>query len=156
VREEVQRWKQRSAEVFMPLTHPPGEAQADFGTATVIYRGRKQQAALFVISLLFSDAFFCQLFPRECTETFQEGHRRAREFFAGVPRRISYDNTKIAVAKVIQKRGGILTRETATCKAAVFEGDRQATLQREFVKILLGAPRVAPSHSTRSRTDAPR
>ena len=111
VQEEVRRWKQRSAEVFVPLAHPPGEAQVDFGSATVIYRGQERKVAMFVMSLPFSDAFFCQIFPRECTETFQEGHRRAFEFFGGVPKRITYDNTKIAVAKVIRKRGGAFTRE---------------------------------------------
>ena len=103
--------KQRSAEVFMPLAHRPGEAQADFGEATVVYRGQERKVALFVMTLPFSDALFCQIFPRECTESFQEGHRRAFEFFGGVPKRITYDNTKIAVAKVIQKRGGVFTAE---------------------------------------------
>jgi hypothetical protein len=40
VGEEVRRIKQRSAEVFMPLAHPPGEAQADFGEATVVTAGK--------------------------------------------------------------------------------------------------------------------
>jgi len=111
VQEEVRRQRQRSAEVFMPLVHRPGEAQADFGEATVVYRGQTRKVAMFVMSLPFSDALFCQIFPRECTETFQEGHRRAFEFFGDVPTRISYDNTKIAVSKVIQKRGGVFTRE---------------------------------------------
>lgn len=111
VQEEVRRWKQRSAEVFMPLVHRPGEAQVDFGAATVVYRGQERKVAMFVMSLPFSDALFCQIFPRECTETFQEGHRRAFEFFGGVPKRITYDNTKIAVVKVILKRGGTFTRE---------------------------------------------
>jgi hypothetical protein len=31
VRDEIRRWKQQTAEVFMPLAHPPGEAQFDFG-----------------------------------------------------------------------------------------------------------------------------
>ena len=30
VQEEVRRWKRRSAEVFMPLAHRPGEAQVRF------------------------------------------------------------------------------------------------------------------------------
>ena len=111
VGEEVRRIKQRSAEVFMPLVHRPGEAQADFGAATVIYRGQERKVAMFVMSLPFSDVLFCQIFPRECTETFQEGHRRAFEFFGGVPKRISYDNSRIAVVKLIQKRGGVFTRE---------------------------------------------
>jgi len=40
-------------------------------------------------------------FERECTETFWEGHVQGFEFFGGVAKRISYDNTKIAVAKII-------------------------------------------------------
>lgn len=111
VQEEVRRWRKRQAEVFMPLVHRPGEAQADFGQAVVVYRGQERTVAMFVLSLPFSDALFCQIFPRECTETFQEGHRRAFEFFGGVPTRITYDNSRIAVTKVIQKRGGAFTRE---------------------------------------------
>jgi hypothetical protein len=40
-------------------------------------------------------------FERECTETFWEGHVQGFEFFGGVPRRITYDNTKVAVAQII-------------------------------------------------------
>lgn len=111
VQEEVRRWYKRQAEVFMPLVHRPGEAQADFGEAVVVYRGQERKVAMFVMSLPFSDGLFCQIFPRECTETFQEGHRRAFEFFGGVPKRITYDNSRIAVTKIIQKRGGAFTRE---------------------------------------------
>jgi hypothetical protein len=49
------------------------------------------------------------IYPRECTETFLDGHRRAFEFFGGVPRRISYDNSKIAVTRVICGRERQLT-----------------------------------------------
>lgn len=38
---------------------------------------------------------------RECTETFLEGHVRAFEFFGGVPRRITYDNTKVSVSQIL-------------------------------------------------------
>ncbi len=111
VRDEIRRWKQATAEVFMPLSHPPGEAQFDFGEARAIYRGREIKAMFCVMSLPYSDAFFCQAFPRECTETFQEGHVRAFEFFGGVPSRISYDNSKIAVAKIVGRRGEKPTHE---------------------------------------------
>ncbi len=111
VRDEIRRYKQGAAEVFMPLAHPPGEAQFDFGEAKAIYRGREIKVMFCVMSLPYSDAFFCQAFPRECTETFQEGHVRAFEFFGGVPRRISYDNSKIAVAKIVGRRGKTPTRE---------------------------------------------
>ena len=51
------------------------------------------------------------MFPRECSETFLEGHRRAFEFFGGVPQRISYDNSAIAVIEVLKGRERKLTRE---------------------------------------------
>ncbi len=35
VKEAVRNWKQSHKEVFLPLSHPPGEAQVDYGEATV-------------------------------------------------------------------------------------------------------------------------
>ncbi len=109
VKEAVAAWRARSAEVFVPLAHPPGEAQVDFGEAEVVLDGQPTTVAVFVLTLPYSDAIFCQAFPRECTEAFLEGHVRAFAFFGGVPRRISYDNLKIAVAKITGSRQRKLT-----------------------------------------------
>jgi len=111
VQEAVRALKQQGREVFLPLAHPPGEAQADYGFAQVELQGELTQVALFVMSLPYSDAIYLQAFPRECTETFLEGHKRAFEFFGGVPRRISYDNSKIAVARITGSRDRVVTRE---------------------------------------------
>jgi transposase len=109
VKEAVAARKRRSAEVFVPLAHPPGEAQVDFGQAEVTLDGRTTTVALFVMTLPYSDAVFVCAFPRECTEAFLAGHVRAFTFFGGVPRRISYDNSRIAVAKVTGSRGRKVT-----------------------------------------------
>jgi transposase len=109
VKEVLREREQRGREVFMPLIHPPGEAQVDFGFADIILDGQTTKVALFVMTLLYSDAVFCCVFPRECTETFMEGHRRAFEFFGAVPKRISYDNSKIPVANIVGKRERQLT-----------------------------------------------
>jgi transposase len=109
VKEAVRERERQRREVFMPLVHPPGEAQVDFGFADVIHDGRTTRVALFVMTLLYSDAVFCCVFPRECTEAFMDGHRRAFEFFGGVPKRISYDNSKIAVSRIVGKRERALT-----------------------------------------------
>src|SRR5262249_4859798 len=109
-KEAVPAWKARSAEVFVPLAHRPGEAQVDFGSAEIILGGRATTVALFVMTLPYSDAIFVCAFPRECTEAFLEGHVRAFAFFGGVPTRISYDNFKIAVAKITGGRDRKLTR----------------------------------------------
>ncbi len=111
VKDAVRAWKHGQAEVFVPLSHRAGTAQADFGEVTVVVNGESTKAAFFVMTMPYSDAIFCQVFPKECTETFQEGHCRAFEFFGGVPRRISYDNSKIAVSKIIGGRGREATRE---------------------------------------------
>ena len=111
VKDAVRAWKQTHQEVFLPLSHPPGEAQVDFGEATIRLAGQETKVALFVMTLPYSGAIFIQAFPRECTETFLEGHCRAFEYFGGVSRRISYDNSAIAVIEVLQGRERKLTRE---------------------------------------------
>jgi transposase len=111
VRDAVRAYKQSQAEVFVPLLHPPGEGQVDFGRAEVVVAGVRHKAALFVLTLPHSNARFGCLFPRECTETFHEGHARAFAFFGGVTTRISYDNSKIAVVKLIGPHERHLTRE---------------------------------------------
>lgn len=99
VRAAVAAWKQQQAEAFVPLLHPPGEAQCDFGRAVVEVAGIRHKAALFVLTLPHSNVRFGCLFPRECTETFQEGHVRAFAFLGGVPQSIRYDNSRLAVVK---------------------------------------------------------
>ncbi len=111
VRDAVRAYKQSQAEVFLPLLHPPGEGQVDFGRAEVVVAGVRHKAALFVLTLPHSNARFGCLFPRECTETFHEGHARAFAFFGGVASRISYDNSKIAVVKLTGPHERRLTRE---------------------------------------------
>src|SRR4051794_18098278 len=117
VKDAVRAWRARHAEVFVPLAHPPGEAQVDFGEAEVILDGRPTKVAVFVMTLPYSDALFCCAFPRECTEAFLEGHARAFAFFGGVPRRISYDNLKIAVAKITGGRQRRVTDEFLRLKS---------------------------------------
>ena len=111
VRTAVAEWRRSQTEVFVPLAHPPGEAQVDFGEAQVVVAGEAVTASLFVLTLPHSDAFFVAAFPAECTETFQEGHARAFAHFGGVPTRISYDNSRIAVATIVGQRGRTPTRE---------------------------------------------
>jgi transposase len=117
VKTAVAAWKQSHAEVFIPLAHRPGEAQVDFGEAQIALDGQAVKIALFVMTLPYSDAIFVCAFPRECTEAFLEGHVRAFAFFGGVPRRISYDNSKIAVAKILGGRDREVTDEFAKLRS---------------------------------------
>ena len=40
VKQAVRKWRQERQEVFLPLSHPPGEAQVDFGEALVKVTGQ--------------------------------------------------------------------------------------------------------------------
>jgi transposase len=91
----------RTREMFVPLTHAPGEAQADFGEALVVIGGVEQKAHYLAMDLPHSEDCFVVAFPAETTEAFLEGHVKAFAYFGGVPTRILYDNTKIAVAKIL-------------------------------------------------------
>ena len=97
VKKAVREIKRKNQEVFMPLLHRPGEAQVDFGYALIKENNWLRKVVFFVMSLPFSDAIFVQVFERICTEVFQEAHRRAFEFFGGVPWRIIYDNEPVFV-----------------------------------------------------------
>ncbi|MCP4932646.1 MAG: IS21 family transposase [bacterium] len=93
--------RQRQREMFVPLSHPPGHAQADFGEAFAIIGGIERKIHFLVIDLPHSDACFVKAYPGETTEAFCDGHVAAFEFFGGVPISILYDNTKIAVARIL-------------------------------------------------------
>jgi transposase len=101
VKDYVRSAELRSREMFIPLTHAPGEAQADFGEALVVVAGVEQKAHYLAMDLPHSDGCFVVAFPAETTEAFLEGHVRAFAYFGAVPTRILYDNTKIAVARIL-------------------------------------------------------
>jgi len=101
VKDYVRSAELHSREMFIPLAHAPGEAQADFGEALVVVAGVEQKAHYLTVDLPHSDDCFVAAFPAETTEAFLEGHVRAFAYFGGVPTRILYDNSKIAVAKIL-------------------------------------------------------
>jgi transposase len=101
VKDYVRAATLRQQEMFVPLRHAPGEAQADFGEALVIVGGVEQKAHYLAMDLPHSDDCFVRAFPAETTEAFLEGHVQAFAYFGGVPTTILYDNTKLAVARIL-------------------------------------------------------
>jgi transposase len=101
VKDYVRSSKLSGREMFIPLNHAPGKAQADFGQADVVIAGAACTAHYMVFDLPHSDDCFVQAFPAETSEAFLEGHVRAFEYFGGVPTRILYDNTTLAVARIL-------------------------------------------------------
>ena len=102
-------------EAFVPLAHPAGHAQADFGEAWAVIGGVTRKLPFFVVALPHSDAIFVKAYPAETAEAFCDGHVAAFAFFGGVPQSILYDNTRLAVAKIL----GDGTRKRSTLFAAL-------------------------------------
>jgi transposase len=101
VKDYVRAAMLRRREMFIPLVHAPGTAQADFGEALVMVAGVECKTHYFAMDLPQSDDCFVAAFPGETTEAFLEAHVRAFAYFGGVPTSILYDNTKLAVAKIL-------------------------------------------------------
>jgi transposase len=100
VKDYVRIAKGRGRETFVPLAHPPGHGQVDFGEAIGIIGGVRQKMHVFYMDLPHSDAPFMKAYPAETTEAFLDGHVSAFAFFGKAPQSILYDNTSIAVAKI--------------------------------------------------------
>ena len=61
VKDYVRSKKRGSREMFVPLSHPPGHAQADFGEALVVIGGVEQKAYFFAFDLPHSDACYVRV-----------------------------------------------------------------------------------------------
>lgn len=101
VKDYVREQKLGGQEMFVPLEHPPGDAQVDFGQAQVWIDGVERKAHYFILDLPHSDDAYVKAYPAETSEAFCDGHNAAFRYFGGVPRRILYDNTKLAVARIL-------------------------------------------------------
>ena len=101
VKDYVLGQRQRQREMFVPLRHDPGHAQADFGEALAVIGGVERKIHFFAMDLAHSDAGFVQAYPAETTEAFCAGHVAAFDFFGKVPQSILYDNTRLAVARIL-------------------------------------------------------
>lgn len=97
------RKKRRRPKVYLPLEFDPGtDGQVDWGEAVVIMQGQRLTVQLFVLRLCYSRRLFVMAFPCQKQEAFFEGHVRAFYHLGGIPYRLSYDNLKAAVQKVLQ------------------------------------------------------
>ena len=101
VKEYVRDHERRHREMFVPLAHPPGHAQADFGEALVMIGGVERKAHFFAFDLPHSDAGFVRAYPAAVAEAWMDGHVHAFAFFGKKPLSILYDNDRCLVAKIL-------------------------------------------------------
>ena len=88
---------------LVPCTgsHAPGHAQCDFGAAVAVIAGVERKVHYFVLDLPHSDGCLVKAYPAETTEAFLDGHVSAFAFLGGAPQSILYDNTRLAVARIL-------------------------------------------------------
>jgi hypothetical protein len=108
VRRYLRAIRGKKKEVFIPLEYDAGSfAQADWGAAYVIMKGVRRLVSFFAMKLCYSRKPFIVVFPFEKQEAFLEGHKRAFEFFGGVPHTLVWDNLKVAVKKILSGRNRV-------------------------------------------------
>jgi transposase len=87
------------------LEFDPGtDAQVDWGEAVVIMQGQRVTVQLFVLRLCYSRRLFVMAFPSQEQAAFFEGHVQVFRYLGGVPHRLTYDNLKAAVQRVLVGR----------------------------------------------------
>jgi transposase len=101
VKTYMREHQRRSREMFVPLHHPPGHGQADFGEALVVIGGIEQKAYFFAFDLPHSDAYYVRAYPAATAEAWMDGHVHAFAFFGRVPQSVLYDNDRCLVAQIL-------------------------------------------------------
>jgi len=102
VKRYAARFKQKKP-VTIILDFKPGEAaQVDFGTGPVLMdtrTGEYVKTWFFVMTLAYSRHQYLEFVLNQKVETWLGCHRRAFEFFGGVPGKAIIDNPKCAITK---------------------------------------------------------
>lgn len=94
--------------VIVAQSHEFGQhGEVDFGEFHAYIAGVYTKCHMFVMRLSASGKPFHRAFGNQAQEAFLEGHVLGFEHFGGVPSRISYDNLKAAVVKVLFGRARI-------------------------------------------------
>jgi transposase len=101
VKDYIREHRRRGREMFVPLHHPPGHAQADFGEAAVVIGGVERTAHFFAFDLPQSDACYIRAYPAATAEAWVDGHVHAFAFFGRVPQSVLYDNDRCLVARIL-------------------------------------------------------
>lgn len=85
-------------EADVPLEYDPGDAiQIDWGECTAYIDNVKTKLQFFCGRLCYSCDIFVQAFYSQNLESFLEAQQLMFDYFGGVPRRLIFDNAKVAV-----------------------------------------------------------
>ena len=90
----------QTAIASLPLLHPAGEAQVDFGETAFYERGTYHEGFHLALTLPHSDAKYVQLFKGQTFECLAQGLIDIFHHIGGVPRVIRFDNMSTAVKAI--------------------------------------------------------
>lgn len=97
-------------DAYVHRTGRMGESlEVDFGETRVVLGGREQKVKYFVATLPYSNVYFAKAYPAERLECLMDGLNEAFRYLGGVPERVVFDNTSLAVRKVLAGRDRDLT-----------------------------------------------
>ena len=103
VRRKVQKIRAQNPKASCVLDFAPAEAgQVDFGKGPDIidaFTGDKIKTWIFVMTLCFSRHMYAEIVTDQKVATWLGCHRRAFEFFGGVPGKVIIDNPKCAITR---------------------------------------------------------
>ena len=103
VRRFLQKLESAHPKATTVLDFEPAEAaQVDFGSGPVIqdaFTGERISTFVFVMTLAWSRHLYAELVRDQKVETWLGCHRRAFEFFNGIPTRLIIDNPKCAITR---------------------------------------------------------
>lgn len=108
---------QQPPEVTVRLSFEPGDAaQLDFGAGPVLVHpdGQPRRTWAFVMTLAHSRHQYVEFVWDQTVATWLGCHRRAFEWFAGVPARLIIDNAKCAITRACS-RDPLVQRAYAEC-----------------------------------------
>lgn len=87
-------------DTYLPLNHPPCEAQADFGQAQFIEKGRVITGYYLNLSFPYSNGGYLQVFKGQNQECLLTGLQRIFNRMGHVPTHIWFDNLSSAVVSI--------------------------------------------------------
>lgn len=98
IRRAVRELRDKTKEAFVPLEFSPGEAvQVDWGQAVSFIHGVRRSVNLICARLCASCAPIVFAYERQNEESFLSAFTMTFEYFGGVPRKVFFDNAKVAV-----------------------------------------------------------
>ena len=95
----------REMECYIRQVYAQGmECEFDWGELHLTIGGKRIKLYMAVFILAYSNYRMAFLFLRQDTQAFLESHRLCFVIFSGVPRRMVYDNMRVAIASFVGEK----------------------------------------------------